>query len=146
MGYPMGYPMLLETLTRDFDLRLGTRNVKQETIQRHFEIRNRRCVYFDPQFLQVETATCRSTTKSTPTPSGKGRRGRSLQPNRHRQNEVVPDMGDALTWTLHKRRGSVIFAPVLPSLPVLHTFRIPAHRSCSGVIALVGRYRLCGIS
>ena len=55
-------------------------------------------------------------------------------------------MGEALTQPLHKKRGSVIFAPVLPSLPVLHTFRIPAYRPCSGVIALVRRYRLCGIS
>ena len=60
-------------------------------------------------------------------------------------DEVVPDLGEALTQPLHKKRYRH-FAPVLPSLPVLHTFRIPAYRPCSGVIALVGRYRLCGIS
>ena len=58
--------------------------------------------------------------------------------------EVVPDMGDALTQPLHKKRYRH-FAPVLPSLPVRIPICIPTYRPCSGVIALAGRYRLGGI-
>ena len=60
-------------------------------------------------------------------------------------DEVVPDMGDALTQPLHKKRYRH-FAPVLPSLPDRIPICIPTYRPCSGVIALVRRYRLCGIS
>lgn len=75
-------------VTRDLRLRLRLRletsNGKRETLQHHYEnkfaFRNRCGVRFVPQSLQVETATFRSTPRSTANASGKGRRGRSLHP------------------------------------------------------------------